>query len=90
MLNMQQGNTVLKLAPEQNHTLVVVFLRGGADGLNMVVPTGDDAYYRARPLIGIPRGNTLALDDLFGLHESLSPLQRAYGEGELLIVHGAG
>ncbi len=87
---MQQGSTVLKLAPEQSHTLVVVFLRGGADGLNMVVPTGDDAYYRARPLIGIPRGNTLALDDLFGFHESLSPLQRAYGEGELLIVHGAG
>ena len=87
---MQQGNTVLKLNPEQHHTLVVVFLRGGADGLNMVVPTGDDAYYSARPLIGIPRDNTVALDDIFGLHESLSPLQRAYGEGELLIVHGAG
>ena len=87
---MQNGNTVLKLSPEQSHTLVVVFLRGGADGLNMVVPTGDDAYYRARPLIGVSRSATVPLDDLFGFHEALAPLQRAYGDGELLIVHGAG
>lgn len=87
---MQQGNTVLKLSPEQGHTLVVIFLRGGADGLNMVVPTGDDAYYRARPLIGVPRSATVPMDDLFGLHETMAPLQNAYGEGELLIVHGAG
>ncbi len=33
--------------PEHPHALVVVFLRGGADGLNMVVPVEDDAYYRA-------------------------------------------
>lgn len=87
---MPQGNTVLKLAPEQNHTLVVVFLRGGADGLQMVVPTGDDDYYRARPLIGIARKETVALDELFGLHEALSPLHRAYSDGALLVVHGAG
>jgi uncharacterized protein (DUF1501 family) len=90
MLTMQQGNTVLKISPEQSHTLVAVFLRGGADGLNMVVPTGDDAYYRARPLIGVSRSATMPLDDLFGLHQSLAPLQKAYGEGELLILHGAG
>lgn len=87
---MQNGNTVLKLAPEQSHTLVVVFLRGGADGLNMIVPSGDDAYYRARPLISVPRSATVPLNDLFSFHEALAPLQRAYGDGELLIVQGAG
>ena len=38
---------------DQRKTLVVVFLRGGADGLNMVAPTHDDGYYRARPRIAI-------------------------------------
>lgn len=87
---MQNGNTVLKLSPEQNHTLVVIFLRGGADGLNMVVPTGDDDYHRARPLIGVANADTVPLDGLFGFHKALAPLQKAYGDGELLIVHGAG
>jgi len=75
---------------ESAHTLVVVFLRGGADGLNMVVPVGDDDYYRARPLIGVAQKYTRPLDDLFGLNSALEPLHRAYGDGELLFVHGAG
>jgi len=90
MLAMQVGNTALKLDPSRHHTLVVIFLRGGADGLNMVVPTGDDGYYRARPLIGVSRADTVPLDDRFGLHNALAPLQRAYAQGELLVVHGAG
>lgn len=87
---MQDGNTVLKLSPEQSHTLVVIFLRGGADGLNMVVPAGDDAYYRARPLIGVSKADTVPLDDIFGFHKAMAPLQRAFGDGDLLVVHGAG
>lgn len=87
---MQQGNTLLKLAPEPGHTLVVIFLRGGADGLTMVVPREDDAYYRARPSIAVAAADTLALDDHFGLHKALEPLQRSFAEGELLLVHGAG
>jgi uncharacterized protein (DUF1501 family) len=90
MLTMEAGNTALKIDPARHHTLVVIFLRGGADGLNMVVPAGDDGYYRARPLIGISRSDTVPLDDLFGLNSALAPLQRAYGAGDLLIVHGAG
>lgn len=87
---MNHGNTALKLSTTQQHTLVVVFLRGGADGLHMVVPHGDDGYYRARPLIGIAKKDTVPLGDRFGLHSALAPLQRAYGDGELLVVHGAG
>lgn len=71
-------------------TLVVVFLRGGADGLNMVVPYGDDGYYRARPGIGIRREKLLELDGFFGLNPLLSGLHRWWKEGQLSITHGAG
>jgi uncharacterized protein (DUF1501 family) len=71
-------------------TLVVVFLRGGADGLNMVVPHGDDGYYRARPGIGIRRENLLELDGFFGLNPHLSALHPWWQEGQLSIVHCAG
>ena len=55
----QQGPRVT-MREDATHTLVVVFLRGGADGLNMVVPTADDDYYRARPLIGVSEKDTPA------------------------------
>src|SRR5947207_3959046 len=61
--------------------LVVLFQRGAADGLNIVVPFGESNYYRMRPTIAIPqhkRGGTDAAIDLhgfFGLHPSLPPLQ---------------
>src|SRR5260370_11899122 len=60
--------------------LVVLFQRGAADGLNIVVPFGEQNYYRMRPSIAIPhpkRGGTDAaidLDGFFGLHPSLAPL----------------
>ena len=71
-------------------TLVVVFLRGGADGLNMVVPHGDDGYYRARPGIGIRRENLLELDGFFGLNPNLAALHPWWKEGQLAISHCAG
>lgn len=78
-------------------TLIVVFLRGGADGLNMIVPHGDDMYYELRPLLGIPRpddnraeGRVLDLDGFYGLHPSLAVLQEIYNEGDLAFVHAAG
>ena len=71
-------------------TLVVVFLRGGADGLNMVVPHGDDGYYRARPGIGIRREKLLELDGFFGLNPHLSALHPWWKEGQISITHCAG
>lgn len=71
-------------------TLVVVFLRGGADGLNMVVPVEDDGYYAARPQIGVPKRETVPLDGFFALHPRLAPLRRLYDDGTLTLVHGAG
>lgn len=75
--------------------LVVVFQRGGLDGLQAVVPHGDADYYRLRPTIGIPRPGTASnaaidLDGFFGLHPSAAPLKPLYDAGRLAIVHGAG
>ena len=52
--------------------LVVIFQRGAADGLNIVVPHGETAYYAMRPSISIPRKEVLDLEGFFGLHPSLA------------------
>src|SRR5213079_2539437 len=76
--------------------LVVLFQRGAADGLNIVVPFGEQNYYRMRPSIAIPqpkRGGTDAaidLDGFFGLHPSLAPLEPLFHKNQLAIVHAAG
>lgn len=73
-----------------DHTLVVVFLRGGADGLSIVPPVGVDAYHRARPSLRIRSESAIRVDERFGLHPELAPLERHLREGRLAIVHGAG
>jgi uncharacterized protein (DUF1501 family) len=74
--------------------LVCLFLRGGADGLSLCVPHGHGEYYRARPRIAIARpgqpGGAVRLDDEFGLHPRLAPLEAAYRAGELALVHAVG
>lgn len=76
--------------------LVVLFQRGAADGLNIVVPFGEPNYYRMRPSIAIPQpkngGNDAAidLDGFFGLHPSLAPLEPLFHQNQLAIVHAAG
>lgn len=75
---------------EDDRVLVVVFLRGGADGLTLVPPVGDDAYHRARPTIGVGAGDAIKLDDRYSLNQRLQPLMPWFERGELAIVHGAG
>ncbi len=74
--------------------LLCVFLRGAADGLNIVVPHGDPEYYRLRPSIGVPRpGNqrgAIDLDGRFGLHPRLAPLKAAYDAKELALITAVG
>ena len=74
----------------RNKRLVVIFQRGAADGLNIVVPHGEAAYYAMRPSINIPRNAVLDLDGFFGLHPSLSPLQPIWNQKHLAIIHAAG
>jgi uncharacterized protein (DUF1501 family) len=80
------------MAAPSGKTLVVVFLRGGCDGLNMVVPYGDDAYYQNRPTLGIPAPGSgkpnaaLDLDGFFGLHPLMAPVNQLYAEGRMAIL----
>ena len=70
--------------------LVAVELTGGNDGLNSVVPFGDDAYYRHRPRLGLKADTLLPLDDHFGLNPGMLGLHRLWQDGQLAIVHGCG
>ena len=73
---------------------VQVFLRGGVDTLNMVVPYNESAYYNIRGAIAIPRpgqaGGAIRLDDTFGLHPSLSGLMPLWDQGRLAIIDAVG
>src|ERR1700758_1083748 len=76
--------------------LVVLFQRGAADGLNIVVPFSEPNYYRLRPTIAIPQprknsaDSAIDLDGYFGLHPSLAPLEPLFHKNQLAIVHAAG
>ncbi len=75
--------------------LVAIFQRGAADGLNIVVPHGEKAYYDLRPTIAIPRPGSgeqaaLDLDGFFGLHPSLAPLEPLFSQRHLAIVDAVG
>jgi uncharacterized protein (DUF1501 family) len=74
----------------RNKRLVVIFQRGAADGLNIVVPHAEPQYYAMRPSISIPRKDVLDLDGFFGLHPSLAPFQPLWQRRQLAIVHAAG
>lgn len=70
-------------------TLVVIFQRGGCDGLNTVVPYGESEYYNLRPTIAVPppgQGGALDLDGFFGLHPSLAPLHTIYQEETMAVL----
>jgi uncharacterized protein (DUF1501 family) len=74
----------------RNKRLVVIFQRGAADGLNIVVPHGSPQYYAMRPSINIPKRAVLDLDGFFGLHPSLVSFQPLWQARHLAIVHAAG
>jgi uncharacterized protein (DUF1501 family) len=76
------------LAP--NRRLVVVFQRGAADGLNIVVPYREKNYYTMRPSIAIQQKQVVDLDGFFGLHPSMAAFKPLYDQGHLAIVHAAG
>jgi uncharacterized protein (DUF1501 family) len=82
-------------AAPNKKVLVVIFQRGGADGLSMVPPVGDPAYYALRPTLSIAQPGdgsqaAIKLDDTFGLHPALSSLARFYEAGSLAIIQAVG
>ncbi|MBB3213376.1 uncharacterized protein (DUF1501 family) [Herbaspirillum sp. Sphag1AN] len=74
--------------------MIVVFLRGAVDGLNVVVPYGDHEYYQARPGIAVARpgaaNGVIDLTGYFGLHPALRPLMPYWDSGQLAFVHASG
>lgn len=70
--------------------LVVLELSGGNDGLNTLVPYGDDTYYRHRPKIGIRPQSLRKIDDHFGFSSGMAGFERLYKDGKLGVVHGCG
>jgi uncharacterized protein (DUF1501 family) len=70
--------------------LVVIQLGGGNDGINTVVPFGDDNYYRLRKTLAITADGTLKLNDSVGLHPSMAKLKSLYDDGRVAIVQGVG
>ena len=73
-----------------NKRMVVIFQRGAADGLNIVIPHAEREYYTLRPSINIPRQQVIDLNGFFGLHPSLAPLKPLWDQKHLAIVHAAG
>ena len=87
---MDSPQAVISGNGDERRTLVVIFLRGAADGLALVPPVTDEHYYRARPRLGMAARETVKLDGRFGLHPQLRPWESAWREGELAIVHACG
>lgn len=87
---MQGNQAFLNGNRDHEGALVVVFLRGGADGLTLVAPVHDDDYHRARPQLGVNPGDAAMLDGMFGFHPQMTALQDPFESGQMLVVHGAG
>ncbi|MET0839959.1 MAG: DUF1501 domain-containing protein [Marmoricola sp.] len=72
------------------NTMVVLSLRGGIDGLGVVVPHGDPGYAKARPSTAVPTNSLVCADALFGLHPAMAPLEPLWTSGELAAVQATG
>jgi uncharacterized protein (DUF1501 family) len=70
--------------------LVIIQLSGGNDGLNTIVPYGNDIYYQKRNTIAIKQPEIIALDDMQGLNPNLSSLKEIYDQGWMSVINSVG
>jgi uncharacterized protein (DUF1501 family) len=96
-LNFAGNSTATGIAgsTDEPHTLICIFLRGGADTLNLWVPYADDHYYRLRPTLSIkaPGADTdaaIRVSDHYALHPMMRPLEAAFKEGRFGAVQSVG
>ncbi|HTD93767.1 MAG TPA: DUF1501 domain-containing protein [Chitinophagaceae bacterium] len=76
--------------PAGNKVAVILQLSGGNDGLNTVIPIGNDIYYKSRPRLGIEKVKALAITDEVGLHPALTGFRELYDDGSLGIINSVG
>src|ERR1700693_5012813 len=80
---------------QRKKILVAIFQRGAVDGLNVVIPFGEQRYYELRPSLAIPKpdgtpNTAVDLDGFFGLHPALAPLKAMFDAQHLAIVEAVG
>ncbi len=94
MANSKQKLAASLTLPADRDILVCIFQRGAADGLNAVVPYGDDDYYTLRDTIAVPKpvvppvvnpNAAIKIDNFYGLHPALAPLKPIYDSNNLAI-----
>jgi len=92
------AQATLRSDRKNGNVFISVFLRGGADALNVVTPYGEDSYYKFRPSLAIPnpksskleREKLADLDGFFGLNPAILPLLPDFREGKMAVVHAVG
>jgi uncharacterized protein (DUF1501 family) len=91
---LQQSRSLLEASPiadlPDDRVLVLIQLAGGNDGLNTLVPYGDDIYYRARPKLAIDKDAVLRVDDYCGFHSEMYALKETWDNGELALIQNVG
>ncbi|MEK0433791.1 MAG: hypothetical protein RL700_1998 [Pseudomonadota bacterium] len=75
---------------DDKRILVVVELTGANDGLNTLVPYGNDHYYRLRPQLGIRPSKLRKIDDMYGFNPGMAGFERLFKNGHMAVVHGCG
>ncbi len=92
-LSMEQKNIAagVQATTGRDHPITVVLqLGGGNDGLNTVVPFAHDAYYQARPNLGLKADSVLKINDEFGLNPAMSGIKDLYDSGDAALINGVG
>ncbi len=90
-LNAMAADSLTQTVTGKDGTILVVLqMAGGNDGLNMVVPFADDAYYKARPKLGLAADGVLKLGAYAGLNGKLTGLKALFDEGHLSVIQGVG
>lgn len=94
VISTMHGTTFTQMAfassGQSDNVLVVLSMRGGCDGLSLVVPYNDNNYDKLRKSIAIPSDQLLVKDGTFGLHPMFAPLQSMWTGGAMAAVHGVG
>jgi uncharacterized protein (DUF1501 family) len=84
------ANTALAAEKDKDTILVVIEMNGGNDGLNTVIPYGDDLYHKNRPTLGYKKDQVVRLNDKLGLNPGMRSFKQMWDQGQLAVVQGVG